>query len=434
MKVYIKTLGCDKNTWDSEHAAGLLQAAGCSFTDDPSQADVMMVNTCGFIRDAKTQSIDTIFDLINIKTDKQKLIVSGCLSQRYSKELAKEMPEVDLFLGVNDYARLPQIIREESSGVFCSPYSRSFEELGERKIGEGCYTAPIKIAEGCNNICSYCAIPFIRGRYRSRKEEDIIAEAEALAKAGCKELVVIAQDVTAYGCDLDGGKTLAGLLRKLCRVEGLAWIRLMYCYEDEITQELIDVIKEEPKICRYLDIPVQHCSDRILASMNRKSTSDSIRLTINNLRKQIPDIAIRTTLITGYPGETAEDFKELLDFVKELKFERLGAFAYSKEEGTAAAKLPKQVRSDVKERRRDRIMEAQRSVSLEHNLALVGRELEVMVDEADAEGSYIGRTRFDAPDIDNSVIFTTGKKHVPGDIVTVRITDAFDYDLTGEEI
>ena len=434
MKVYIKTLGCDKNTWDSEHAAGLLEAAGCSFTDDPSQADVMMVNTCGFIRDAKTQSIDTIFDLINIKTDRQKLIVSGCLSQRYSKELAKEMPEVDLFLGVNDYAKLPQIIREESSGVFCSPYSRSFEELGERKIGGGCYTAPIKIAEGCNNICSYCAIPFIRGRYRSRKEEDIIAEAEALAKAGCKELVVIAQDVTAYGCDLKGGKTLAGLLRKLCRIDGLAWIRLMYCYEDEITQELIDVIKEEPKICRYLDIPVQHCSDRILASMNRKSTSGSIRLTINNLRKQIPDIAIRTTLITGYPGETAEDFKELLDFVNELKFERLGAFAYSKEEGTAAAKLPKQVRSDVKERRRDRIMEAQRSISLEHNLALVGRELEVMVDEADAEGSYIGRTRFDAPDIDNSVIFTTGKKHVPGDLVTVRITDAFDYDLTGEEI
>ena len=434
MKVYIKTLGCEKNTWDSEHAAGLLIASGAEITEDPASADVMMVNTCGFIRDAKTQSIDSIFELAEIKKPWQKLVVSGCLSQRYSKELEKEMPEVDIFLGVNDYARLPEILREQASGVFCSPYSRSFEELGDRSIPGGTYMAAIKIAEGCNNICSYCAIPFIRGRYRSRREEDIICEARALAEAGCKELIVIAQDVTAYGCDLGGEERLPGLLRSLCGIDGIEWIRLMYCYEDEITQGLIDVIKQEPKICHYLDIPIQHCNDRILKSMNRKSTNDSIRSTINKLRKQIPDIVIRTTLITGYPGETKEEFAELLEFVKELRFDRLGVFAYSKEEGTAAAKLPSQVRSDVKERRRDRIMEAQRAVSLENNMKYVGDAIEVMVDEPDSEGSYIGRSRFDAPDIDNSVIFTSSRSHKPGDIVKVLIKDAFDYDLTGEEL
>ena len=432
MKLFIKTLGCEKNTWDSDYAAGIMNAAGVEIAENPDDADFLIVNTCGFINDAKKQSIEAIFELAGAKKPGQKLIVTGCLSQRYSKELADEIPEVDYFFGVNNYASLPDLLTSDIGRINVSPYPRKFEELGKRYVPDLSYTASIKIAEGCNNICSYCIIPFIRGRYRSRMPEDIIREAELLAENGCKELVIIAQDVTAYGCDLNKDNMLADLLRNLCKINGIEWIRLMYCYEDEISDELIEVIKSEPKICKYLDIPIQHCSDKILKSMNRASTKSSIKLTINKLRKQIPDIVIRTTLITGYPGESKDDFDELYEFVSEMKFDRLGVFAYSKEEGTAAAKMKPQVRQDVKERRRDKIMELQRAISLENNQKYIGKTISVIIEEQDDDTSYIGRASFDAPEIDNGVIISSAKKLYPGDIVSVQVTDAFDYDLCGE--
>ncbi len=432
-KVYIKTLGCEKNTVDSECAEAIFIENGCKITDDPEEADFLMVNTCGFILDAKEQSIESIFDLVYSKRDDQKLIVSGCLSQRYSKELAKEIPEVDYFLGVDDYMKLGEIVSDSTDEtLLAGPCSRTFVEL-PRNIRKS-YSACIKISEGCSNVCSYCAIPFMKGRFRSRKEEDILKEAADLAKAGVKELILIGQDVTAYGKDRKEKDGLASLLRKLCKTEGIEWIRLLYCYEDEISDGLIACMKEEPKICHYIDIPVQHCNDGILRSMNRKSTHASINDTVARLRKSIPDIAIRTTLITGLPGEKQAEFGELYDFVKDTEFERLGCFTYSKEEGTKAASMKPQVRSDVKERRKDRIMELQRQISLKHNTQLIGRVLRVLVEGEEEPGMYTGRTYMDAPDIDNSVIFKGPKSLKSGDFVNVVINDAFDYDLTGEMI
>ena len=303
-----------------------------------------------------------------------------------------------------------------------------------RKLDENPYTATIKIAEGCNNICAYCIIPKIRGKYRSKREEDIIREAEMLAKAGCKELILIAQDVTYYGKDLYGEYRLAQLLRKLCRIEGIVWIRLMYCYEDRITDELIETIASEEKICNYLDIPIQHASNHVLKAMNRRSTAASIDQTVKNLKKSIPDIHIRTTLIVGFPGETEEDYEELIDFVERERFARLGVFAYSQEENTAAGEMENQIDEEIKEQRLDGIMRRQLDISLELNREKIGSTLEVLVEEEDAAGSYIGRTRYDAPEIDNSVIFTSDRKHRPGDIVMVLIDDAFDYDLVGREV
>ena len=435
MKVYIQTLGCEKNTVDSENAAKLLTDAGCSLTEDPMQADCFIVNTCGFIHDAKQQSIETIFDLSRLKTEGKKLIVTGCLSQRYAMELSKEMPEVDAFLGVNDYASLPDIVLgRKAERTLCSAAPKQYEELSGRVLSTQPWSRSIKIAEGCSNICSYCAIPFIRGRYRSRKPEDILSEAKAIAKEGCRELVIIAQDVTFYGKDLGLKDALAELLKCLCKIDGIEWIRLMYCYEDEITDSLIDVMKTEPKICHYIDIPLQHCSRHVLKDMNRKSTPESIWSTINKLRQQIPDIIIRTTLICGFPGETKEDFQELYDFTAAARFDRLGAFAYSKEEGTKAAAMPCQVRKDVKERRKDRIMELQRGISLEHNQKLVGKTFRVLVEGPDGPDTYTGRTYMDAPEIDNSIIFTSQKPLAAGSFADVLITDAFDYDLCGEAV
>ena len=435
MKVFIRTLGCEKNTVDSENAAKLLVDSGCEIVQSPQEADCFIVNTCGFIHDAKQQSIEAIFDLSRIKTEGKRLIVTGCLSQRYAEELSKEMPEVDAFLGVNDYLRLPEIVMGSCGGrTFCSNSGKTYEELGGRLLTTSPWSRSLKIAEGCSNICSYCAIPFIRGKYRSRQPESIIAEAQQLAVEGCRELVIIAQDVTFYGKDLGLKNALPDLLHELCRIDGIEWIRLMYCYEDEITDELIRTIKEEPKICNYIDIPIQHCSSRILTAMNRKSTYESIWFTVNKLREQIPDIIIRTTLITGFPGETKEDFSQLLGFVEEAGFDRLGAFAFSKEEGTKAFSMPGQVRKDVKERRKDRIMELQRGISLKHNQALVGKTFKVLVEEQDTEDTYIGRTYMDAPEIDNSVIFKSSRELLPGSFAQVLITDAFDYDLCGEAV
>lgn len=441
MKLFIETLGCPKNFNDSEGIGGIWKKAGMTVTGELDQADAILVNTCGFINDAKKESIDRIFDMARFIEDKQTesgsrplLIVTGCLSERYGSDLFDEMPEVDIFLGVNDYEKLPDIVRNLKKGerkqVFsCEP--AVFEEFSERNIGDDPYSMTIRIAEGCNNCCAYCVIPQIRGRYRSRPMENIIREAEHLAESGCRELMLIAQDVTEYGRDLYGSLKLPELLRKLCRTEGIEWIRLMYCYEDKITDELIEVMASEEKICHYIDIPLQHCSDSVLSAMNRHSTNSSIRDTIKRLRDAIPDIHIRTTLITGFPGETEEDFDELVDFVETQRFERLGVFAYSREEGTVAGDMECQIDEDVKAARADAIMRRQIDISREINESKTGNTMRVIVDEKDEDGAYIGRTQYDAPEIDNTVIFRSDRELKPGDMVNVKITDAFDYDLVG---
>lgn len=442
MKLYIETLGCPKNFNDSEGIRGIWEKAGMYLTDDPVDADAILVNTCGFINDAKTESIEKIFDMARIKekaavdpeiTDKI-LIVSGCLSQRYGEELYEEMPEVDIFLGVNDYERLPQMVKGLAKGTRAKAFScepEAFEEFSARKLSDNPYSATLRIAEGCNNRCAYCVIPQIRGKLRSRPMENILEEAKTLAANGCKELMLIAQDVTEYGRDLYGELRLPKLLRELCKVEGIQWIRLMYCYEDKITDELIEVMASEDKICHYIDIPLQHISDGVLKRMNRRSTTASIKDTISRLRAAMPDIHIRTTMIVGFPGETEEEFDELLDFVEETGFERLGVFAYSREEGTVAGDMEDQIEEDVKAQRVDAVMRRQLDISREINEAKVGNTIDVLVDGIDEEGAYLGRTQYDAPEIDNTVIFGSGKELEPGEMVKVYINDAFDYDLVG---
>lgn len=437
MKIFINTLGCSKNTVDSENAAALLEKNGHTITPFSEEADVILVNTCGFINDAKTESIDTILEMAEYKENGAILIASGCLTQRYAGELFQEIPEIDILLGVNEYERLPEILAEYERGRRISETGReqkNYCEIPVRRPEPGAYYSYIKISEGCDKVCSYCIIPSIRGHYRSRKMEDIVREAKFLAASGCTELILIAQDVTAYGIDLYDGYVLPELLRRLCGVEGIRWIRLLYCYEDEITDELIETIRREEKICSYLDIPLQHVNDGVLSDMNRHSTSASIRETISRLRREIPDIHIRTTFIAGFPGESEDAFEELADFVEETRFDRMGVFAYSQEENTLAAEMDGQIEEEIKESRRDTLMEIQRSISLENNLAKVGRVFEVIVDEKEDENTYLGRTRFDAPEIDNGVIFTSGRELSPGDYVFVEITDAFDYDLSGREI
>ena len=455
MKLYIETMGCPKNLNDSEGIGGIWAAAGHQLTDDPAEADIVLVNTCGFINDAKQESIDRIFDMARLVEDatqeqsepgqsepeqrkpRKLLAVSGCLSQRYKDQLADEMPEVDIFLGVNDYERFPEIVENfrAGSGSQCRNFScqpETFTEFSARHLDENPYTATLRIAEGCDNCCAYCVIPQIRGGYRSRPAENIVAEAEMLAARGCRELVLIAQDVTEYGRDLYGKLALPELLRSLCRVDGIRWIRLMYCYEDKITDELIETVASEEKICNYMDIPLQHISDNVLQAMNRRSTSESIRGTIARLREAIPDIHIRTTMIVGFPGESEADFEELLDFVEGARFERLGVFAYSREEGTVAGDMENQIDEDVKAMRADAVMRRQLEISREINEAKVGNTMEVMIDDIDEEGAYIGRTVYDAPEIDDTVIFRADALLRPGEIVRVRITDAFDYDLVGD--
>ncbi|MEG0829078.1 MAG: 30S ribosomal protein S12 methylthiotransferase RimO [Anaerovoracaceae bacterium] len=437
MMIYIETMGCPKNANDSQVAAGILENAGHQMVDSAVDADVVMVNTCGFINDAKTESIDKIFDMIQCKGEEKILIVSGCLSQRYEEELYEEMPEVDIFIGVNDYPNLPKILSDFKAGNrkhYLSDYSKEFLETPFRKLDENPYSATVKISEGCNNVCAYCVIPQIRGKYRSRKKEDILKECELLAGNGCKELILIAQDVTAYGMDLYGGFVLPELLTQLCKIEGISWIRLMYCYEDRITDELIEVMANEEKICHYIDIPIQHTSTKVLKAMNRRSTKESIKSTLTKLRKAMPDIHIRTTLITGFPGENEGDFDQLLEFTEENKFERLGVFAYSKEEGTPAADMEDQVPEEIKTQRKDTIMRRQIDISLENNQEKIGQTMDVIVDEKEEDETYIGRTRYDAPEIDNTVLFTSENELKPGDLVKVNITDGFDYDLVGTEV
>ena len=434
MKIYFDTLGCPKNFYDTDAAKYLLETEGYTMTDDPEDSDVIIVNTCGFIDDAKRESIQRILELADSKEDKQKLVVSGCLPKRFASDLKEEMPEVDLFIGVNEYGRLPELLKEmPETKVDISETYDSFLPFLKRDLGEHPYSATLKIAEGCDNRCAYCAIPYIRGGYRSKKKEDVLEEARYLASSGVKELILIAEDLTNYGTDIYDSYRLADLLRELVKVDGIEWIRLMYCYEDRITDDLISVMAKEPKICHYIDVPIQHSSDKVLKEMRRRSTGESIRTTMAKLRKAIPDITIRTTLIVGFPGETDEDFADLMDFVRTQKFQRLGVFSYSQEEGTPAGDREDQIPEDIKQERLDMVMMAQMEISNEHNAALVGRTLKVMVDSSEEDGSYVGRTMYDAPEIDDSVLFTSRRDLRPGDIVNVLIEDAFDYDLTGIE-
>ena len=434
MKIYFDTLGCPKNFYDTDAAKYLLETEGYTMTDDPEDSDVIIVNTCGFIDDAKRESIQRILELADSKKAKQKLVVSGCLPKRFASDLKEEMPEVDLFIGVNEYGRLPELLKEmPETKLDISETYDSFLPFLKRDLGEHPYTATLKIAEGCDNRCAYCAIPYIRGGYRSKKKEDVLEEARYLASSGVKELILIAEDLTNYGTDIYDSYRLADLLRELVKVDGIEWIRLMYCYEDRITDDLISVMAKEPKICHYIDVPIQHSSDKVLKEMRRRSTGESIRTTMAKLRKAMPDITIRTTLIVGFPGETDEDFADLMDFVRTQKFQRLGVFSYSQEEGTPAGDREDQIPEDIKQERLDMVMMAQMEISNEHNAALVGRTLKVMVDSSEEDGSYVGRTMYDAPEIDDSVLFTSRRDLRPGDIVNVLIEDAFDYDLTGTE-
>ncbi len=435
MKIYMETLGCPKNFYDTQVAKGIMTEKGFEIVEDIESSDVMILNTCGFINDAKTESIDRIFELAEYKEMGKKLVMSGCLAERYSKDLFDEMPEVDCFLGVNEYEKLPEILNnfEERQDYVTGCAATELVNM-PRILEDNPYTATLKIAEGCDNRCAYCVIPSIRGPFRSKKREDILEEANWLAEKGCKELILIAQDVTVYGKDLYGKMVLPELLRDLCKIDGIQWIRLMYCYEDRITDKLIEVMATEPKICHYIDIPIQHSSDNVLKRMNRRSTEKSIRTTIEKLKTAIPDIHIRTTLITGFPGETEDDFDNLLDFVEEMRFARLGAFAYSQEENTPAGEMEDQITEEVKAQRQEQVMRRQLDISLETNREKIGMTLDVLVEEMDEDGSYIGRTAYDAPEIDNSVIFNSDRELKAGDFVKVLIQDAFDYDLTGMEV
>jgi len=438
-KVSLVSLGCPKNLVDAEVMLGYLSKDHYEVTTDENQADIIIVNTCSFIKEAKQESIDTILDLADRKHDARcsLLIVTGCLPQRYQEELAKELPEVDIFIGTGDYPRIAEIIAEKrtTSEQLCYTGDPNFVYNDElpRLQSSPHYTAYLKIAEGCSNNCSYCVIPALRGAMRSRPLATLLAEAEQLVAGGVKELNLIAQDITAYGRDLAEKPTLEGLIRELAKMEGLKWIRLLYAYPDGVSDSLIALIKEEPKVCKYLDLPIQHISDPVLKRMKRRSGEAEVRGLIEKLRSEIPDIAIRTSLIVGFPGETSEDFKKLLQFVEETRFDRLGVFCYSREEGTPAAELPEQVSERVKRERHKKLMRTQARVSFKHNRTLVDSEEEVLVEGYSEETELLlkGRSSRQAPDVDGQVYITAGNANV-GDIVRLKITDSSDYDLIGE--
>lgn len=439
MNVYIETLGCPKNTVDSESVAGILEDGGHQLVWGPDGAEVILINTCGFINDAKQESIDTILEMSAYKQQHcQLLIVSGCLSQRYGKELFEELPEVDVMIGVNDYHSINKVIEDALQKrriLNVNPYQdQAFLGMGQTKMTPA-YSTYLKISEGCNNRCSYCIIPAIRGAYRSKPMEAVLDEAKRLALQGSKEITLVAQDTTNYGIDLYQSHTLPDLIREMSKIEEIKWIRLMYCYPHLITDELIKAIEESEKVCRYIDIPLQHCNNRLLKAMNRKATKEQCVDAIGRLRKAIPDIHIRTTFIVGLPGETEEEYQELVQFVKDMRFERMGVFTYSPEEGTTAYSMDDQIDEDVKEIRRDTIMQVQLSISEAINQSKIGEIYNVLVEEkVDGEDVYIGRTQYDALEIDNSVIFKSGECLKAGEFVNVNILDAVEYDLIGERI
>lgn len=441
MNIYFISLGCDKNLVDSENMLGILNESGYRIIDNEKEADIIIVNTCCFINDAKQESINTILEMAEYKkkASAKALIVAGCLAERYKEEILSEIPEVDALLGTTSF----QDILKAIESILNGKKHVEFENLdlipkvsSKRMLTSGAYSTYLKIAEGCDKHCTYCIIPQVRGNYRSVPMEDLIGEASYLAKEGVKELMLVAQETTLYGIDLYGEKTLPKLLKKLCEIEGLEWIRILYCYPEEITPELIAVMKEEPKICRYLDLPIQHASDRILKLMGRRTTKQDLIDIITNLRKNLPDIALRTTLITGFPTETQEEHEELLDFVSQMRFDRLGVFTYSKEDNTPAAKLKPQILSKVKKQRQKEIMKLQQSLVFEKTKELEGTVFDVLVEGriADEEGVYITRTYMDAPQVDGFLFLRSHRELISGEIVKAYVSGAKGYDLIGEII
>lgn len=440
MNILFVSLGCDKNLVDSEVMLGMLKERGYTFTDDQTQADAAVVNTCCFINDAKEESIQTILELAELKKTGQlkALVVAGCLAQRYQAEIQKEIEEVDAIIGTTALEKVVETLDE----VLAGKGENHLEALDkaplggkERVLTTGGYFSYLKIAEGCNKHCTYCIIPKVRGEYRSVPMELLLDEARQLAGKGIKELILVAQETTLYGMDLYGEKKLPELLDRLCEIEGLIWIRIMYCYPEEITQELIDVMKRQTKICHYLDIPIQSGTDRILKLMGRRTDTAQIEALVDHLREEIPDICIRTTFITGFPTETEEDFTETMDFINRMEFDRLGAFTYSPEEGTPAAVMDGQVEEEIKLRRQQEMMELQQEIAFEAAENMKGRELTVMIEGKLAEEDvYVARTYKDAPSVDGYLFVDTDWSLMSGDFVKVRVTGANEYDLIGEII
>ena len=437
-KILFISLGCDKNLVDSERMLGYLEGEGYQFTDAEEEADVIVVNTCCFINDAKEESIETILEMARYRREGKcrALIVAGCLAQRYQKEIQEEIEEVDAVLGTTTYDAIAETVEQVLGGrkeMRLQDIDRLVPSGGERILTTGGHHAYLKIAEGCDKHCTYCIIPRVRGRFRSVPMEELVAEAQRLAAKGVKELILVAQETTLYGVDLYGEKRLPKLLKALCKISGLRWIRVQYCYPEEITEELIAVIREEEKICHYLDLPVQHASDKILKRMGRKTSQADLRRIIGRLREEIPDICLRTTLITGFPGETQEDHEELMAFVEECEFDRLGVFTYSAEEDTPAAGMPEQVEEEVKEERQAELMELQQEIAFEKAEDMKGRELTVFIEGQVAdENAYVARTYRDAPGVDGYLFINTEEMLMSGDFARVRVTGALEYDLIGE--
>ena len=455
--VLFVSLGCDKNLVDSEKMLGLLNEAGYRVAQEESEADAIVVNTCCFIHDAKEESVETILEMAEWKKKGRlkALIVTGCMAQRYQDEIQQEIPEVDAVIGTTGYTEIVPILDEILAEAEASQEEAAVEEPKEKSLVNCCpsidllpasladkrvvttggYTAYLKIAEGCNKRCTYCIIPYIRGHYRSFPMEDLLEEARKLAEGGVKELILIAQETTVYGMDCYGRKALPELLTKLCEIEGIEWIRILYCYPEEITDELIAVMKKEKKICHYLDIPIQHSEDTILKRMGRRTNRAELVSLVEKLRKEIPDIVLRTTLITGFPGETEEEFKNMVDFVDSMEFDRLGVFPYSAEEGTKAAEMDGQITEEVKESRRDEIMALQQEISADKAASRIDDEMSVLIEGYLYEDDiYIGRTYMDAPKVDGNVFVRAEEELISGDIVPVRITGANEYDLMGDVI
>ncbi len=438
MKILFISLGCDKNLVDSEVMIGMLNQQGYQMTDEEEKADIIVINTCCFINDAKEESIQTILEMAQYRKEGKcrALIVTGCLAQRYQKEILDEIPEVDAVLGTTTYDEIVSTVTSVLEGqkvLKCYDLDRMPQTDTKRIVTTGGHFAHLKIAEGCNKHCTYCIIPKIRGNYRSVPMEKLLKEAQELADQGVKELILVAQETTLYGIDLYGEKSLHKLLRELCKIKGIRWIRILYCYPEEIYEELIQTIKEERKICHYLDLPIQHASDRILKRMGRRTTRQDLIKTIERLREEIPDIVLRTTLITGFPGETEEDHRELMKFVDEMEFERLGVFTYSAEENTPAAEFADQVDEETKLDRQAELMELQQEIAFACAEEMVGKTVIAMIEGKVAdENAYVARTYADAPNIDGYLFVNTGETLMTGDFVRVKITGALEYDLIGE--
>lgn len=435
MKVGFISLGCSKNLVDTEKTIGIFKANNFEIVNNPEEAEVIVINTCGFIESAKEEAINTILEMAEYKKKKCKyLIAMGCLVERYKEELEKAIPEVDLWIKYSEYNSLWERIVNLLEGNKNIDKYNNFDAVEERVISTGNNFAYLKIADGCSNRCTYCAIPYIRGPQISRKMEDIIKEANKLAKDGYKEIILIAQDTTKYGIDIYGKPRLAELLQELCKIDGIHWIRFLYAYPETIDDELIKVVKENEKICKYFDIPIQHISDTVLKRMNRQSDGKSIRRLIQKLRKEIPEVVIRTTVMVGFPGETKEDFEELYDFLKEAKFDKLGCFSYSKEDGTPAARIKEQIHPMTKKSRYNKIMALQQQISKENLERQIDREVDVLVEDKSFDGkTYIGRTYMDVPEIDGIVYLKSNNNLQSGDFTKAKIIDVSSYDLIAEE-